>query len=384
AESNVFVTTYGGKAEVELTPSEQLSLFAGMDANFIARNGDRIRTIKIMNGNPLPMPMVKVDKIWQDSKLDDIGIFAEGKLLARGNSVFTAGIRTDFVNSSINDPEEDFLELYGGEIEDQQDFNVSGNISYLTKWKEVQFQAAIGRGVRSASLIERYINHFNVGQDPYEYVGNPYLDPEVNHQIELSSDYKGLRLDVGGSVFYSFLTNYITAVVDEDLPRKYMPMQEPRFAKRFVNVDEAIQTGFELFFNYYFNEQFSFLSDLSYTYGQNTSLDEPLPLITPLTAHLAVKFEKTNYWLNLRSRLVAEQNRVAESFGEVPSPGFATFDFSAGYEPIEGLSVGAAVLNLFDTAYYEHLNFSYRNSDLLQGRIFEPGRNFTLYVNYSF
>jgi iron complex outermembrane receptor protein len=123
---------------------------------------------------------------------------------------------------------------------------------------------------------------------------------------------------------------------------------------------------------------------LSYTYGQNTDLDEPLPLIAPLTAHLAVKYERQKYWLNLRSRLVAEQNRVAESFGEVPSPGFVTFDFSAGYEPAEGLSIGAAVLNIFDTAYYEHLNFSYRNSDLLQGRILEPGRNFTLYVNYSF
>jgi iron complex outermembrane receptor protein len=384
AESNVFVTTYGGKAELELTPTEKLSLFVGADANFIGREGDRIRTIKIMNGNPLPMPMVKVDKIWQDSKLDDLGVFAEAKLLAQDNSVFTAGIRTDFVNSSINDPEEDFLELYGGEIEDQQDFNVSGNFSYLVKWDQVQFQAAIGRGVRSASLLERYINHFNVGQDPYEYVGNPYLDPEVNHQIELSSDYRGLRLGFGGSVFYSFLTNYITAVVDEDLPRKFMPMQEPRFAKRFVNVDDAVQAGFEVFFNYYFNDRFSFLSDLSYTYGQNTDLDEPLPLIAPLTGHLGVKYERPKYWLNLKSRLVAEQNRVAESFGEVPSPGFVTFDFSAGYQPVEGLSVGAAVLNLFDTAYYEHLNFSYRNSDLLQGRIYEPGRNFTLYVNYSF
>ena len=338
----------------------------------------------MMNGNPLPEPVVRVDKIWQDSELDIVGLFVEGKLLSRNNSVFTAGLRTDFVNSSINDPEKDFLELYGGEIEDQQELNISGNFSYLAKWQEVQFQAAIGRGVRTASIVERYINHFNVGQDPYEYVGDPYLDPEVNYQIELSSDYRHSGLELGGSVFYSYLTDYITAVVDEDLPRKFMPMQEPRFAKRFVNVDEATQAGFEFFLNYAFNDRFSFLSDMSYTYGQNISLDEPLPLIAPFTAHLAVKYERPKYWLNLRSRLVAEQNRVAESFGEVPAPGFATFDFSAGYEPVQGLSIGAAVLNIFDTAYFEHLNFSYRNSDTLQGRILEPGRNFTLNVNYSF
>ncbi len=68
AESNVFVSTWGGKAEIELSPSEQLTLFLGTDANIIGREGDRIRTIKMMNGNVLPEPVVKVDKIWQDSR----------------------------------------------------------------------------------------------------------------------------------------------------------------------------------------------------------------------------------------------------------------------------------------------------------------------------
>lgn len=384
AESNVFVTTYGGKTEVELKPADRVSLFAGVDANLIGREGDRIRTIKVVNGQPLPTPTVKIDKIWQDSKLNDIGIFLEGKLLMPKKSVLTAGIRTDFVSSSINDPEQDFLDLYGGEIEDQSDVNLSGNLSYLTKWDKLQLQMAFGRGVRSASIIERYINHFNVGPDPYEYVGNPFLDPEVNNQVEVSADYRGERLEVGGSVYYSHLQDYITAVVDEDLPRKYMPMLEPRFARRFVNVEEAMQTGFEFFFNYRFNQELRFLSDLSYTYGQNKTLDEPLPQVVPLTAHLGLQYDRAKYWINFRSRLVAEQDRISETFGEVASPGFATFDLSAGYRPWPGFTIGGAVLNLFDMAYYEHLNFSYRNSDILQGRIYEPGRNFTLYLNYAF
>ncbi len=81
---------------------------------------------------------------------------------------------------------------------------------------------------------------------------------------------------------------------------------------------------------------------------------------------------------------MAEQNKISTSFGETVTPGFTTFDLSAGVKPFKGFSVGAAVLNIFDTDYYEHLNFSYRNSDLLSGRIYEPGRNFTLYITYSF
>lgn len=384
AESNVFVSTWGGKAEIELSPTEQLTLFLGTDANIIGREGDRIRTIKVMNGNVLPEPVVKVDKIWQDSELNDIGLFAEGKLRTSESSIFTAGLRTDFIATAINDPEADFLELYGGEIKDQNEVNLSGTVSYMYTKDQTKLQFSFGHGVRTASIVERYINHFNVNSDPYEYVGNPYLKPEANNQLEFSVNQQLGKINLGATVFYSFLTDYITAVVDEDLPRKYMPQVEPVFAKRFINVDKAMQTGFELYFNVQFTKEFSLLSDLAYTYGQNHDLDEPLPQIAPLTGHISLNYDKEKYWINLKSRLVAEQSRIAVSFGETVTPGFVTFDLSAGFKPFKNFSVGGAVLNIFDVAYYEHLNFAYRNSNTNNGRIFEPGRNFTLYVNYSF
>ena len=337
-----------------------------------------------MNGNPLPSPIEKIDKIWQDSELSIIGLFAEGKFRFRDELILSAGLRSDFVFSAINDPEEDFLELYGGKIEDQEEINLSGHMSLIRKTGNTQTQLAIGRGVRTASIMERYINHFNVGQDPYEYVGNPYLLPEVNYQAEFSMNHSQGDLIAGGTVFYSYLQDYITALVDENLPRKYMPMMEPRFAKRFVNVDRAMQFGIELFLNYRFSEELMAKADMSYTYGQNKTLDEPLPMITPLTGHLSLKYEREKYWINTGCRLVAEQNRIAESFGETETPGFATFDLSVGYSPIEAITIGASVLNIFDQAYYEHLNFSYINSDQMEGRILEPGRNFTIYANYNF
>ena len=384
SSSNVFATTYGGKAEVILTPSDQLKIFTGVDANFIARDGSRIRTIKIMNGIPLPEPIIKEDKIWQDSEVNDVGVFAEGKYMISDQSIITAGLRSDFIATAIHDPEQDFLDLYGGEIEDQSEVNISGNVSYVYNMDNSQLQFAFGRGVRTASMIERYINHFNVGTDPYEYVGNPYLDPEINNQFEVSFKQKHDKFDFGATVFYSFLEDYISAVVNEDIPRKFMPTVEPIFAKQFINIDKAVQTGFEMFFNYHITTDFSFLSDLSYTYGQNKDLDEPLPQVTPLTAHLSLNYDKDKYWFNLKSRLVAEQDRISETFKEQETPGFAVFDFSAGFKPMKGITVGAAVLNIFDTAYYEHLNFTFKNSDLLSGRIYEPGRNFTIYLNYNF
>ncbi len=386
AASNVFATTYGGKAEVTITPSDKLNIFTGLDANFIARDGDRIRIIKIMNGNPLPEPMTKVDKIWQDSELNDIGVFAEGKYKVSERSVLTAGLRSDFISAAINDPEKDFLELHGenGVIKDQSEVNISGNISYVYNINQTQLQFAFGRGMRTASMIERFINHFNIGIDPYEYVGNPYLDPEINNQFEFSVNQRFTKIDLGATVFYSFMKDYITAIVDESLPRKFMPTVPPIYAKRFINIDNAMQTGFEFYLNYNITNSLSFLSDVSYTYGQNKDFDEPLPQVAPLTAHLSLKYEKEKYWINFKSRLVDSQDRISETFKETETPGFATFDISGGVKPFKGMTVGAAVLNIFDKGYYEHLNFSYKNSNIMSGRILEPGRNFTIYLNYSF
>jgi len=59
-------------------------------------------------------------------------------------------------------------------------------------------------------------------------------------------------------------------------------------------------------------------------------------------------------------------------------------DLRAGITAFTNFSIGFAVLNIFDKAYYEHLNYSYQNSNTSAGRIYETGRNFTTYLKYQF
>ena len=293
-------------------------------------------------------------------------------------------MRADFISSSVNDPASDFLALYGGEIEDASETNISGNTSVKYQSNGFQTQLALGRGIRTATMIERYINHFSVGVDPYEYVGNPNLDPEINNQIELSFSKRFESIELGASIFYSYLENYIVPVVNNLIPRKFMPTTPPIVSKQFVNIDKASQTGVEFNFNYKATDKLLFTSEFSYTYAENIDMKEPLAQIPPFMATVGAKFENKNYWFALNSRLVANQSRVATSFMEKKTPGFGTLDFRAGFEPIKNLLVGAAVLNVFDKIYYEHLNFAYKNSNTLSGKIYEPGRNFTTYIKYKF
>lgn len=112
AASPVQSTTYGGKTEIIIHPSEKTRIYAGLDANIIGREGDRTRIVKIMNGMVLPTPRTFVDKIWQDASLSDLGVFGEGKFNVGNDLTLTTGIRADFIATGINDPAADFEALY--------------------------------------------------------------------------------------------------------------------------------------------------------------------------------------------------------------------------------------------------------------------------------
>lgn len=391
ASSAVEATTIGGKLELNWKPLKKLNVFSGLDALHIARDGGRTRLVKIMNGNTLPMPMVFNDKVWQDSYITDLGVFTEVKYNLNPKTIFTAGMRYDHVVSDIQDPEADFAALYSN-LEKRTEHNVSGTVS-IKKLVSENFtvEAAYGRGVRSANMIERYINHFTVGQDPFEYIGNPDLEAEVNNQFEIG--FKGYETLKNGfnkfsyatSFYYSFFENYIVAMVDENLIRKYNPMLEPIHPKVFRNLNDSYKTGFEIMAKLDFLNHYYFKTEMAYIYAKNSDLSESLPLTPPLTTKLFLGFEKENYWINAQYNITDKQSNIAESFGETETASYETLDLRFGLKPIENVTLGFAVLNVFDEAYNNHLNFSFTNQ-VGFGRtpITEPGRNFSAFLQYKF
>lgn len=251
---------------------------------------------------------------------------------------------------------------------------------------------AYGRGVRSANMIERFINHFTVGQDPYEYVGNPYLDAEVNNQFELgvkaNTSFEGYafnRLDYGASVYYSIYDNYIVPVIDPSLDKKYMPMAEPTDVKRFTNLNDAYKTGFEVFGELAFLEDFAFKTEVSYVYAKNQDLDESLPLTPPLVTRFNLSIERETIWASATYTLTSKQSDIALSFGEQTTGGYGVMDLRFGTKPFEHFTLGIAASNIFDETYNNHLNFSFVNqADYGRVPINDPGRNLTAFVQYSF
>lgn len=393
AISEVEATTIGGKLEFTWKPLPKLKMFSGVDAQMVYRDGGRTRLVKRnISGDLLPQPRVFNDKVWQDSYVNDYGLFSEGNWQLSDDLTLTTGLRYDIVGSDIRDPEADFVALYP-ELDHRTEHNLSGTASLKYRMRPgMLLELAYGRGMRSANMVERYINHFTVGQDPYEYVGNPFLDAEVNNQVEIAwkgkHDITGSlmsRVSYGLSGYYSRFENYIVAVIDPELSRKYMPMAQPREVKRFTNLDDAYKYGAEAEVGVHFPPGLSLKGSLAWVYTRNEDLGESLPLTPPLRSRIQLLYEGENYWLGIDQNFVAAQTDIAPSFGETTTPAYQTTDVRAGVNPWKGISLGLAAMNLFDETYSDHLNFSFVNQEGFGRRpITDPGRNLSLFLQYKF
>lgn len=384
--SRVFADTYGGKAEMKWNLNSKFNLFTGIDMFNVKRDGKKTMLMKKgMKDMAMKKPMKMEGDIWQEAYVNDLGFFVEGNYKISSKLALKSGSRVDVVKSKPNKLAMKFKKLYG-DVKEKSDINFSGHLGlkYSINPKEI-IEFAFGRGTRSADMTERYINYFNVGQDNFSYVGNPNLKPEINHQLELG--YKNelnpldmFKLNYGASVYYSMLSDYIVAVVEPNFSDK-----KNKNVKTFVNIENAYKTGFELFANAKFTHNLDLNTSLSYVYARNEELDESLPMIPPFTANFDLTYTENKIASTLRLKAVSTQKQIAKSFAEIETPGYGIMDFELTYKPLSSLSIGGAVLNIFDKTYHNHQNFSFINqANFSRVPINEAGRNITFFTRYNF
>jgi iron complex outermembrane receptor protein len=386
ATTPVNARTFGGRLELGLNTGSRNILYTGVDFQYIGKNGSRKRVVYIngCTGMTLPKPKTFHDKVWQDSQKNDFGVFLENKFSIAPSLDWLTGLRFDAVDYAINDPENDFEQLYGGHIQPESRF--VPEITTSLNWrpaKRLLLQLSTARAVRTPDLEELFINHLSVGMDAYEYVGNPNLKPEVNYQTDLRLEKKWKTVSFFADAFVSFLQNYITARVDTTIPRKFMPCKQPKFTKKFTNIDKAFKTGFEAGVTWHFAQHFIYDVSASYTYAQNKTWNEPLPEIPPFTAVTSLTYKTDKLDTRLNARLASAQNRVSDSFDESATPGFAVFDWYFNYQVTRFMEVRASVTNIFNKNYVEHLSRPYKNMDTTS-LYYEPGVNFNVGLKFSF
>ena len=372
AETTANTKVLGGRTELGIT-SAKSELFIGLDAKHEDEDGYRTRE---MIAGPMKGKTF-TDTIWQDSRITRGGIFSEWHYLIDGFKLAMSG-RLDVVHAKALNPNSKFLAQY--KTVESTDVNPSLSVGISRQWTNNWFTGLwLGRGVRSAGIPERYISYLQIGIDKYDMLGNPEIKPEANQQTDLVVAYKTAKTFVQVNGFGSIVSNYISSVIDPSL--KPFSTGAPG-VRRYTNIDKALLAGFEFSWNQLWIPQLQQQFNVSYTYGKNDVTGKPLPQISPMDIRYLVegKFLENKLSPYVQLRHVLKQNRVADDFGEMPTLEFTTVSLGVRTEPVKNLMLTAALNNLFNRAYREHLSRFITPTLPLNA----PGRSFVIMASYSF
>ncbi|GAB7085938.1 TonB-dependent receptor domain-containing protein [Marinifilum fragile] len=352
---------------------KESSLFAGVD--YKSEEADGTRSREILMG---PMAgETAYDNIWQDSKIEKLGAFGEYHFSVN-ETHFIASSRLE--HNSAKRKFKPVSDINSVIIDPSNEMNFSFSIGASKNLSEsIRMGIWFGRAERSGSLTERFINHIPVDVDPYERIGNPDLDPEINYQLDYNINWNTKYFSLDINLFNSWLRDYISSEIKSDVQPL---MATAPGVKQFVNINKAVMRGFEIGFNQSITNHLYHRFNLAYTYGKNKEINQPLPEIPPLDIRysLGVHLCKQKFTPEFMLRHAAKQERIAKNYGETETPDFTVLDFKASYLFSDHFQIIGGIRNLFDEAYYEHLSRSVKDSNQA---IYAPGRSFYLTLSLN-
>lgn len=207
--------------------------------------------------------------------------------------------------------------------------------------------------------------------------------PERTTQLDIGLRYAGKRVEAWVSAYAGRMQDYIAFDYRDAMTGT---------VTRARNADADIRGG-EAGVEWRVADHWKLGGTLAYAWGALADEGKALPQMPPLESRLSASYDNRRWSAGALLRLVASQDRVSPSLGNVvgrdlgPSGGFAVFSLNAGYRINERLRLAGGIDNLFDRDYAEHLNlagnsaFGYPSEPV---RIHEPGRTAWVKLNASF
>ena len=241
--------------------------------------------------------------------------------------------------------------------------NVSGLSEDLFTWqigafydirKNDQVYATVARKSRIDTMRERFMGFRNNAAMPTS--GD--LKPEKALHYELG--YRGKpvdKLNLNASMFYSDCSNLIISTSDKN-KNTY-----------FTNADKAGIFGIEMAAEYLFNPGLS--TGMTYSYMDWDTQGSSADYITFTPKHSGsayLVFSPMEHVSIIPELYVTDHFYSSSSTGDdVLSPGFATFNLKAIYEPRDNYSFEVGVQNLFDKNYYYTYGYPQAGMTLFAG-----------------
>lgn len=399
-QASALVETASSGGRIAITHAHgKFSLNHGIDLINIAKDGTRDMKM-IMNMDGQEFISSKSFNLWNDAVIFNSGLYTELKY--NGGRLEAGGIvRIDYNKSHSEDTLiilKESINWFNSRQLERVLFGMEVNASYsLGEKSSVGIALAINQ--RAPDMQEMYIKFLATGFDRYDYLGNPQLKPETNFQTDLMVNHKVGIVGLHFNLFASQIKDYITGVPLPPSIARPVSMGAPG-VKQFSNVDKACFTGLEIggemkvldngsvalsagYTLAWFPESEKIIMENNQAVGSTIIYNDPLPEIPAFDTELRLAYDLNEIKLKpiVSIRAVAGQNRVSESYYEEKTPGYIITDLSVSYMPCRYITLASGCNNLFDIAYYDHLNRKILGSEI---KLFEPGRSFYLMMKLNF
>ena len=318
--------------------------------------------------------------------LDAIGVFLSNELGIRDRSVVTIGARYDYFRTKT-EKTSDYLDT---RLSPPQPFESltqglsAANGSLGIVYKLTDYMNLVGNAAtafRAPNAVERYF--YGMASGTEFVIPNYDLRPEKSANTDL-----GVKLssaNFGGSV--SFFQSWFRDFIDLEATGDSVVLSPGQSLDvwHYVNIEKAQIRGVEAEVDGNLPRNFFGSCNFTYTYGQNTTLDQPL-FVSPFKLVLGLGWRDRSERIRIEgnARYVAEQNRVPKDsrgrfIDRLPTPSFTVLSLGSSLKLFKGQTLAIKVNNLTNKTYSEPYNASSPYNPVL-----EPGRNLVVSLNSTF
>ncbi|MBE0639501.1 MAG: TonB-dependent receptor [Bacteroidales bacterium] len=333
------VDTFGGSVEISSAPSDTWNFTSGVDFYY-----DKVGSSKIENQNG---NITEKRGYYPDGSTSASFALFSSHAITLNKFILTLGARVNANQISVED-------AVFGDV-DSRPVALVGNASVAYKLTEnYQLIGSAYSAFRAPNINDlSSFGSFNYGIE----VPNPDLDPEESFTAEMGLKSRYERFTGAIFIFQNNLNNLIERAPatwnGQDSIDGEKVYRKENFAKAYIR-------GIEVNGQYEVTAGLMASGNMTYTYGQNKTLDEPMTRIPPLFGRIGIRYSHhSGFWSLLELLSAGKQDRLSEgdkNDSRIPdggTPGWNVLNLRFGYQ-WKFAEITAGLNNMFNEAFRTH------------------------------
>lgn len=243
----------------------------------------------------------------------------------------------------------------------------NGGVAYKLNTSNIVY-ASLSSGYRAPNIDD--MGTLGIVDFRYELpTSNLAPEKSLHYELGYKLNTKLIRFDLSG--FYLKLNDIITRQkVTGSIINGYQVYSKQNSEVSFIQ-------GFETNLALQFNTQFRWSSNLTYTYGQNETKNEPMRRIPPLFGQQELAWKKNNTQILIQHLFAGKQDRLAQGdkddnrIGKNGTPNWNVFNISINQQ-FKNVFIQLGGINLLNEKYKTH-----------GSGIYAMGRTYSLLVQFN-